>query len=237
MIKRISILSFFLMLATVCNTFPQIAGINFTMGFPRGEFQQKLNKTGLGGSLQFYLWEPTHFRPFSIGANIGYINYGSESRREPFSLTIPDVTVDVDRTNNIVNYHLLFMICPFEGPFRPYLEGLFGGAYFFTETKITSQGGSQKEVASSTNFSDNTWSYGGGGGLMLSVFKPQAGKISHLAEVMVDLKVRYLVGGEAEYLKEGSVVIQNGRAYYDKVISKTDLLTAHIGVVVMFSLL
>lgn len=236
MLKRISVFAFLLTVLLSDLSLPQIGGINFTLGFPRGEFQQKLDRTGFGGTLHFYLWEPTYNRPFSIGADIGYINYGSESRREPFSTTIPDVTVDVDRTNNIVNYHLLFMISPIQGPVRPYLEGVFGGAYFFTETKIKSTGGNLQEVASSTNFSDNTWSYGGGGGLMMRVYKPQILDKTGLSEVMIDLKVRYLVGGEAEYLKEGSVIIRGGRAYYDVVKSKTDLLTVHFGVVALFSL-
>ncbi len=236
MLKKIILSACLFILCLTGSSFSQIGGINFTLAFPRGEFQQKLNRTGFGGTLHFYLWEPTYNRPFSIGADVGYINYGSESRREPFSLTIPDVTVDVDRTNNIVNYHLLFMISPLEGPIRPYLEGVFGGAYFFTETKIKSTGGNLQEVASSTNFSDNTWSYGGGGGLMMRVYKPPVGEKSGLSDVMVDLKVRYLVGGEAEYLKEGSVVIRNGKAYYDVVKSKTDLLTVHLGVVALFSL-
>jgi hypothetical protein len=236
MTKKRAVLIVLFVLLNMGNIFAQIAGINFTLGFPRGEFQEKLDKTGFGGSLQFYLWEPTYNRPFSIGANVGYMIYGMESRNEPFSYTIPDVTVNVSRTNNIVNYHLLFMISPFEGPIRPYIEGLFGGAYFFTETKIKSQGGNYEDVASSVNFNDNTWSYGGGGGLMMRILKLNDPEIRGLDEIMLDLKVRYLVGGEAEYLKEGSVILYNGRAYYDVVKSKTDLLTAHLGVVILFSL-
>jgi len=236
MIRKLSALTAAAVLLSAVNVFAQIGGINFALGFPRGEFQQKVGKTGLGGSIQFYIWKPTYNRPFSIGADVGYFMYGSESRREPFSLTIPDVTVDVDRTNNIVNYHLLFMISPLEGPIRPYVEGIFGGAYFYTETKIKSTGGNMQDVASSTNFSDNTWSYGGGGGLMLRVYKPPVIDKFGLSEIMVDLKVRYLVGGEAEYLKEGSIDIRNGKAYYDVVKSSTDLLTAHLGLVVLFDL-
>ena len=139
MFKKFYIATLLFVLFQTVSVFAQIGGINFTLGFPRGEFQQKLNKTGFGGTLHFYLWEPNPTRPFSIGADVGYLLYGSETRREPFSPNIPEVTVDVDRTNNIVNYHLLFMISPLKGAIRPYLEGVFGGAYFFTETKIKSR--------------------------------------------------------------------------------------------------
>ena len=88
--------------------------------------------------------------PFGFGLNIGYLNYGSESRREPFNTTIPDVVVDVNRSNNLVNFHLLFQIAPPSGDVRPYAELLFGGAYLFTETSINSQG--DDEIASNYKF-------------------------------------------------------------------------------------
>ena len=72
---------------------------------------------------------------------------------------------------------------------------------------------------------------------MMQIYKPNFVDKDGIAEVMFDLKVRYLVGGEAEYLKEGSVIIRNGRAYYDVVKSKTDLLSVHIGIVALFSLI
>jgi hypothetical protein len=118
-----------------------------------------------------------------------------------------------------------------EGIVRPYAEFLFGGSYLFTETSINSQG-SGEEVASSNNFDDFAWSYGGGGGFLIKVSE---GDGEELGEVFIDLKARYLLGTEAEYLKEGSVIIQNGRAIYDISKSKTDLLTAHIGVVAFFN--
>jgi hypothetical protein len=209
----------------------QSAGINFTLGFPMGEFKDNVDRLGYGVSGQFVLWNPKPQMPFTFGLNIGYLNYGSESRREPFSNFAPDVTVDVDRTNNLVNFHLLFQVMLPEGIIRPYAEFLFGGSYLFTETSINSQG-SGEEVASSNNFDDFAWSYGAGGGFLIKVSE---GDGEELGEVFIDLKARYLLGTEAEYLKEGSVVIQNGRAIYDISKSKTDLLTAHIGVIAFFN--
>ncbi|HET55531.1 MAG TPA: hypothetical protein ENN33_09990 [Ignavibacteria bacterium] len=70
-------------------------------------------------------------RPFTVGINIGYLVYGEESFKRRFSITNPDVYVDVNRTNSLANFHLLFQVSPFTGTVRPYIEGLFGGAYFF----------------------------------------------------------------------------------------------------------
>ncbi len=231
---KFNILIFLVTILIQSNIFAQSAGINFTLGFPMNEFKENVSRTGVGGSLHFVLFDPVPVAPFTAGINIGYINYGSESRREPFSMTIPDVTVDVDRTNNITNFHLLFQLMFPTGPVRPYVEGLFGGAYIFTQTSIKSSG--QQEVATSTNFDDFAWSYGGGGGFLIHLLSAP-GSYERFGSLFLDFKVRYLLGTEAEYLKEGSVTIQNGKAYYEVSRSKTDLLTVHLGVVAFLSIL
>ncbi len=227
-----SILLLFLLVIISSGCFAQSAGLNFTLGFPMGEFKNNVTRTGFGVSGEFLLLTPTVQNPFSIGLNLGFINYGSESRREPFSSTIPDVTVDVDRSNNIVNFHILFQLAFPTGVIRPYAEGLFGGSYIFTETSIKSKG--VDEVASSTNFDDFAWSYGAGGGFLIQVFSSDDPE-EKVSSVFIDLKARYLYGSEAEYLKEGSVLIENGKVIYNTSKSKTDLLTANIGAVVYFN--
>jgi hypothetical protein len=137
--------------------------------------------------------------------------------------------VDVSRTNNIANFHLLFQVSPFNTNVRPYIEGLFGGAYLFTNTKVESKY-SGENIFESTNYDAFTWSYGYGGGILIKI-KEGLGSVS---ELFIDLKARYIYGTEAKYLKEGSVVIINGRAYYDVQKSKTDLVTINVGVVAYF---
>ncbi|MGD8305531.1 MAG: hypothetical protein PVF17_02665 [Ignavibacteria bacterium] len=210
-------------------TLSQSAGINFILAFPQGEFKENIDRLGYGVGGEFMILTPKQGSPFGIGINAGFINYGSETRREPFSLTIPDVTVDVSRSNNLINFHLMFRIAPYAGKLRPYLEGFFGGAYIYTETTIKSQG--EEEVASSTNFDDFAWNYGAGGGVMYEVYRNN----DDGSALFIDLKVRYLLGTEAEYLKEGSVIIDNGQVTYEVSKSKTDLLTAQLGVIYFFA--
>ena len=209
----------------------QSAGASFLLGFPMDEFKDNVKRTGIGGNLQFMILNPTQEYPYTFGINIGYINYGWESRREPFSSTIPDVVVDVNRTNNIVNFHFVSQIIPLQGSVRPYIELMLGGSYIFTETNINGSG--SEDVASSTNFDDWAWSYGGGGGVqfeLISFADPQ----QKVTSVFLDFKVRYLYGTEAEYLKEGSVIINHGQVIYEVSKSKTDLLTFNLGAVVYF---
>ena len=221
-----------IIIATGSTVFAQSGGINFTLAFPQGEFKDNVDRLGFGGSLQFLFFDPKPEMPVSFGLNFGYINYGSESRKEHFSYTIPDVFVDVDRTNNLVNFHLLFQIISPTGAIRPYAEGLFGGSYIFTETSINSR--DYDEVASSTNFDDFAWSYGVGGGFIVLLTENLGDEVGSL---FLDLKARYLFGSEAEYLKEGSVSVENGRVAYDVSKSKTDLLQIHLGVVAYFNVI
>ena len=208
-------------------------GLDLMLGLPQGEFKENIDGVGGGFSGQF-LWNPSQRMPFSVGLNLGILIYGSESRREPFSTTIPDVTVQVDRTNNLLNFHVLFRIIPQKGDVRPYLEGLFGGAYLFTETKIenTSKG---EEIASSVNFDDYAWNYGGGGGLMFCVHRAKEKEHGKISDIFVDIKARYLYGTRADYLREGSIKnLGGGKIGYDVTRSTTDLISVHLGVVLFF---
>lgn len=220
----------FVLLAS-SKSFAQAGGLNITLGFPMGDFKEELDRMGFGLSGHFLFLAPTANRPFGIGLNVGYLNYGQETRREPFSLTIPDVTVDVERSNNLVNFHVLFQLGFGSGAVRPFVEGLFGGSYIFTETTIRSRG--TEEVASSNNFDDFAWNYGAGGGLLILLSTGDEG--DDFGSLFLDLKARYLFGSEAEYLKEGSVIISNGHVTYQVSKSKTDLLTVHAGVVAYFN--
>lgn len=228
---RILIIAAILTVLSFNKSLAQAGGLNIMLGFPAGEFKEKVDGPGFGLSGHFLFLSPTPDRPFGIGLNIGYLNYGQETRREPFSLTIPDVTVDVERSNNLVNFHALFQLGFGSGSVRPYIEGLFGGSYIFTETTIRSRGA--EEVASSTNFDDFAWSYGGGGGILILL---SSGNVEDdIGSLFLDIKARYLFGSEAEYLKEGSVIVSNGKVTYQVSKSKTDLITAHVGVVAYFN--
>jgi hypothetical protein len=204
-------------------------GIDLLLGSPQKEFRKNVDRLGVGVTLNAgYAPEGT---PVMLGVEFGFMNYGSSERREPFSTTIPDVFVRVSTTNNFILGHAILRIQPNTGVFRPYLQGMAGFNYLFTETKIENENNVGQEVASSTNLSDGAFSYGGGAGVMFLVYHPTDGTVS---DVYVDLGARYIFGGEAEYLKEGSVRNVNGRVAYDVLRSNTDLLEFQIGVSVRF---
>ncbi|MBI2419020.1 MAG: hypothetical protein HYV28_14195, partial [Ignavibacteriales bacterium] len=141
--KKIFLL-LFLFAAHAQTMFAQSFGAGFTLAFPRGEFRNEVARTALGGQLNLLIFE-SPVSPFSAGINLGFYNYGSESSKEPWSNTIRSVFLNVDRTSNIMHFDILFRLQPRDMVFRPYADLLFGGAYAFTETKVTSENEPDKE--------------------------------------------------------------------------------------------
>ena len=205
------------------------AGGGFAVVFPQGDFKDHLDNEGYGFSGLISIEMPKSF--LSIGSYFGIMIYGRETRREPFSTTIPDVTVEVETRNLLFTGHLLLRAQPTTGVVRPYVDGLFGLHYLMTDTSIESR---EQDVASDTNWDDATSSYGGGGGVMFIVYSREGAMRGERLDVSVDIGVHYLKGGEAEYLKEGSIQRQNGSVTYELEESETDILMSYIGVSVLF---
>lgn len=206
-------------------------GLQFMLGVPQTDFASSVGRNGYGltGQIGFAPGRA----PFFVGVELGFMNYGSEKRQEPFSTTIPDVTVDVTTSNNFFTGMAMIRLQPNRGMFRPYAELVAGVNYLFTTTEIDNRGRGGEEVASSTNVDDAAFAYGAGGGVMLRVYEA-SDDTDGIREVLIDFRTRYTRGGEAQYLKEGSIRRENGRVTYDVVTSSTDLLSFHIGVSLRF---
>ena len=211
------------------------AAVNFSLGQPQEEFREKVEDWGygVGGTFAF---RPTD-GPLLIGVDGAIMNYGNEVRQEPFSYTIPDVTVEVETTNNILLLHALARLQVNRGALRPYMDGFVGIHYLSTETKVRSEDYPDEEpIATSVNHQDLAFSYGLGGGVMLLVHgKEEASEWGReRGEMLIDFRVRYSLGGEVTYLKKGSITRENGAASIDPLHSRTDLMTYQVGVVFNF---
>ncbi len=210
-------------------------GVNLIAGSPQDEFDDNINNPGFGiGGLFGY---HPGASPLMVGAEFSFLIYGIENRQEPFSTTIPDVTVDVETSNYIFLGHLFARLQSNQGFIRPYLEGLIGFHHLFTETEISNEGVFEEPIAKSTNLNDTAFSYGTGGGVMILVHKSKKQSERDrldLDEVLINFRLRYLFGGEADYLKKGSIGRENGEVTYDINHSRTNLLTFQLGVAFIF---
>src|SRR3989339_784010 len=208
----------------------QAVGGSFMLGYPQGDFRKNVDQMGFGFQIHGTLWAPTHERPFTIGLDGGYLVYGQTDERREWP-GFPGVYLNLSRTNSLANLHLVLQVSPFFGSVRPYVEGLFGGAYIFTTSEVKNENGNQ-QIASSTNYDDFTWNYGGGGGILFKL----TDNLDHISSIYLDIKARYLFGTEASYLTEQSIFVNSlGQTIYQAKKSKTDFFTFHIGVVAYFN--
>ncbi|AFN73919.1 hypothetical protein MROS_0676 [Melioribacter roseus P3M-2] len=225
MVKKIFVL---IVLAATC-AYGQSLGGSLMLGFPQSEFKDNVNRAGYGIQFQGQLWETTREMPYTFGLSFSYMVYGEVSETRPFP-GFPEVYLDVNRMNNMANAHFLFYLSPFEGAFRPYLEGLFGGSYLFTTSEVKSRH-SDEPFAEDTNYDDFNWSYGGGFGTQFLLTENLPG----INSLFLDVKFRYLYGTEAEYLTEEDIeIVSMTQVRYNVRRSRTDVLTFGIGVVVNF---
>lgn len=206
-------------------------GVGLMLGLPQGEFGDNVDA---GGGIKGHFGVHMGDMPLMFGAELGYLIYGSETRTVPFSLTIPDVMVDVETNNNIFLGHLLLRLQSPQGKIRPYADGLLGFNYLFTKTSVKDRDDHDEDddIASSTNFDDTAFSYGLGGGLMYQVYASENVNGSS-SKIFVDIGARYLIGSKAEYLEEGAIDRNdNGTIKIHPTSSKTDLFTIYLGVTI-----
>ena len=211
------------------------AGAGLSLAWPESDFKDHVEFAWGGGARIGYGIGTVSPVVVTFFGDINYLNYGRERRIEPFSTTIPDVVVDV------VTDNYMFMVDPGlsiglrYGPVRPYGEMSFGLTYIATKTRIENHSIASEPIAESTNFSDFTYNLGLGGGFKIPVWRKNLYvKLIELSEALIDIKFSYLKGGEAEYLKKGSISRQSGQVRYETILSKTDLFQVRIGASFVF---
>jgi hypothetical protein len=191
---------------------------------PLGEFGDKIH--GAGGVLG-HAAVGLGQSVLTLGGEATYLWYGSESREEPWSGTIPDARVTVNTENAMFLMHARLRAQPRHGRWRPYVDGLVGFNYIFTQTSVDAGGscdnGSSCNLANTTNLDDFVSSFGGSGGLMIGL-----GSAPHLAKL--DISARYLRGGDATYLREGGIRREDGIALLDVTRSRTDMVWIYFGI-------
>jgi hypothetical protein len=208
-------------------------GGDFLIGLPQNEFRTSVNEVGygIGGHYGRFLGNA----PLMIGFDIEYLNYGTERRDESFSETIPEVTVKIETTNNILMLHGFARVQPQKGFVRPYFEGLYGFKFLFTRTSIH-EGWDNDTIASSTNFDDLAGSWGLGAGTDFTIWeghRKTPGK--GILDISLNFSARYLWGSEADYLKRGSIISNpDGTVTYLVLRSRTDVFVPRFGIQVRF---
>src|SRR5688500_1045097 len=100
---------------------PNLFSGTLTISTPRGQFDENTD-TGFGftGS---YLRSITPNRVVGVGLSGSFLGYGSTRRRAPLSNTIPDITVDVETSNNTA-FVLGMLEVRVPGRIQPYVQAV-----------------------------------------------------------------------------------------------------------------
>jgi hypothetical protein len=199
---------------------------------PLGEFDVNTD-TGYG----FAMWYRHPFGPhnaLAIGVDGSLHGYGSTTRRAPLSPTIPEIMVDIETNNSTTYLEGSLEVAAPSGRFRPYAL-LSGGAGFFFTTSNLQDPETGEVILSDTNQSDWTWIWRAGGGLRYRVHE-RSREGREPARIFVDIGATRLAGGDVEYLREGSLVTEDGEFDLDRQLthSEIELILWWVGVAFEF---
>jgi len=189
---------------------------------PAGEFGDNIG-LGYGGSAA-YLYQLDREGILSLRADLGFVDYGNESKRVPLSSTIGGrIQVKVSTRNYIVPLSIGPQLTWPTGNIRPYVNAGFGGQFFFTQSSIDGDHESYSAF-STTNQHDQTHAWLAGGGVYIPIH-------SRKVNVMLDAGVQYFTGGHAQYLRPGSIVdLPDSQIQINPLESKTEMLVVRLGV-------
>ena len=189
---------------------------------PAGQFSDNIG-FGYGGNAA-YAFSLDRRGILSLRADVGFIDYGNESKHVPLSPTIGGrIQVKVSTDNYIVPISIGPQLTWPTGSVRPYVNAGFGGQFFFTQSSIDNTNGSSSNF-STTNQHDQTHAWVAGGGVYIPIH-------SNRVNMMLDAGVQYFTGGRAQYLRPGSIVdLPNSQIQVNPLESDTHMVVVRLGV-------
>src|SRR5262245_55875678 len=186
---------------------------------PGSDFGQNINAAFGGGGGFLYRLDRSGVLSFRF--DLSGERYGIERRQVPFSETVGQrVLVKLSTANWIASFNVGPEVSRPSGFFRPYGNAGFSRLLLRTTSSLNSENASENPIATTTNYSDGTNALFFGGGLRF----PLAAQRSH-GIVELDLGLRYVQGGYASYLREGSIQDNPGGPIF---IAPINSKTSHV---------
>jgi hypothetical protein len=171
-------------------------GGSLVVGAPRGALGQE---AGVAGGVAGHALFPSRSSVLSLRLEGSWLLYGSETVRVPVARTAGRLNREVTTDNWIAQLGIgPQLVLPLRGV-RPYVHGFAGVSYLSTTSQLRDPDGFVS--ATSTNYDDTAFAYGGGGGLLV----PLRGR-----DTSLDLGVRYVRTGSVRFLGEGDLVPTEG---------------------------
>lgn len=216
---------------------PVHLGIYADVSIPSQQFKEAIDNGtgGVGAGFNFNVLASPYGRkkysPVMLGVDFNYLHLGRDKVSE--STTAPPY-------KTTYNYYTVcgatrLFLKKGEG-IVPFVDGMLGLKIYNTKTKIdkdafqTIINDEQPEVIHSKN--DNGLTYGVGVGFYNRRYAKDADGQTTMGKASFSLRVMYLWGDEIEYVKRGSVVIDNGTVTYDKGYTTTNMFVVQLGLYV-----
>lgn len=190
------------------------------VGIPQGEFGQNVALAGGIGGGGIWAIGPA----FGLRADLGFMIYGSDTRRVPLGGgALGLINVDVTTTNMIFGGGIGGQLGVPNGSLMPYVGGMIGFSAFTTTSSVEGSNSADEPFASSTNSSDAAFAKTVLAGLYIPLARGSA---------MIDLGVRHTWNGkQVRYLTEGDITEDvNGDIVLSPRETRADILTIVIGV-------
>ena len=158
---------------------------------PKGDFGAN---TGNGyGISAAALWRLEKNGLANLRADVGFVTYGSNTRRIDFANTGGLVKLDLRTTSSIFSMVGGPQIGGTAGPVSPYVAALGGFSVFWTESSVEGSNNDNSPFASTTNASDFVLAYGGAAGATIRVYNGDR-------PVRLDFGARLLRHDDVSYL-------------------------------------
>jgi hypothetical protein len=193
-------------------------GGDLVISQPKGEFANNV-PNGFGFDLTgMFRVDPRGF--FNIRADLGGVQYGSETQRVNFPNT-GRVSLDVETSNRIGFGAIGAQLQIPDGWFRPYANAAIATTYFWTESALSGIDAADDSFTT-TNYDDWSHAWVFGGGLMIPFGKSMGA---------LNLGAKYHYGARARYLREGDITdLPDGSIAFNPRDSKTDMVVWQFGV-------
>lgn len=206
-------------------------GAAFMVSAPRGEYKKEVQDLGFGFSINLAGAIPS--TPLFVLLEGNLVHLGSMEWSDAMKSDVyNDTYFEVNSNFNFFNLNTGLRLVSENEYFQPYLELLGGFNYFYTSTSIEFDEFDCDECdETDVEFDDIVWSGGVGAGLTIPLVSTGAAKPKGL---FLDLGMRYIFSGKAEYIKEGDLHIRNGEQTYDITRSRTDMFQFKLGITLMF---
>ena len=205
-------------------------GIGFVALKPVGAFSTFVPESAPGVLLHLdYGLRDTLFR---VGGEFAWAQYGQTTRTVALGALVPEVpdaSIDVQTDNALLTLHGRVRAQVRRGRWKPYADGLIGFTSLYTRSEVQANefcdDGSTCDSTSDdfTHKRDFVLSYGGGAGVMFRIL-PGADAPS------VDVSLRYIRGGTADYLVEGALRVDGIQVTREISRSRTDTVAFYVGV-------